>query len=199
MAELGMVYDTTTGQWTAQQLVAAQIEDGAIESAKIADAAVVSGKVGNGAIMSGSIASGQVGSNHLASGIAVDASKYSVESRYKASGVIAAYAGIAIMSGYGGVVVQADAFDPSFMPAIGISTAQIADGADADIFFDGVCDMASGVISGQAGSKIYVASGGLITTAPPAGSGCIQQKMGEVLGSGKVFVMSNPDTVMIGA
>jgi hypothetical protein len=194
-----MVYDTTTGQWKAQQLVAAQIAVDAITSEKIVAGAVVSGKIGDGAIVSGSLASGQVGSNHLASGIAVDAAKYNVETRYNAISAIEAYAGVALQSGVAGALIQANAFDQSLMPAIGITTAAIASGDAADVFFDGVCDMDAAVISGSAGANIFVGSGGLIVTTPPTLSGSIQQKMGEVLNDDKVFVMSNPDTVTIGA
>ena len=79
MPQLGVIYDTSSGQFLFQPLGTAHILSGAIQSGLLGNAAVVSGSFASGqifwphvapqAILSAQLGSGQVGGVHLADGL----------------------------------------------------------------------------------------------------------------------------------
>jgi hypothetical protein len=174
-----------------------KIASGAVSSSKIGAGAVSADKLAAASVTSGKLASGSVQQENLASGIAVDLAECLKVDNWTAGGPIAAYAGVAILSGSAGVLIQADAFNEARMPAIGVVIEAVASGDTVDLYHAGGCQMASGVCSGHAGEPLFVASGGLVTRTPPSASGSIQQRIGEVLDDDHMFVQPNPVVIHI--
>lgn len=65
MAELALIFDTSTGGYLAQQLATAHLQDAAVVSGKIGSGEIGPNHLADASVLSGILASGQVGAAHI--------------------------------------------------------------------------------------------------------------------------------------
>jgi hypothetical protein len=179
-------------------LISANYKSGSIGGAHIASEGVLNTNIGSGAVTSGKIASGQIGSNHLASGLSVSASQYELDTTWKAGAAIEQYSAVCLKSGVDGWLEQADAFDPTHMPAIGVLNAAVSSGDATELYLVGRCSWST-TFDAKAGAPLFVGSGGIIRSTPGTASGITQQVIATAMGSSFIMVRPDPTTVFIGA
>jgi len=165
MAQLVYVYETTTGQVTAQTL----------PSAAVASGAIISGLLGNNAVVSGSIASGQIAWPHVAAGGILSASVASgslgphiaaggILSAHVASGSIgSAHLAVSILGLQSGDVIT------TFIASGGLYSGGIASGQLNSIMF-GNAVVLSQAVGANVLAATHVANQGLTSSVYASGS-----------------------------
>lgn len=184
-----------SGHIGANVIAAPHIQNQGLQSANYGVGSIGGTHIADFGLVSGKYASGSITEQALASGISIDIAETLQEPTYRAATLISAY--LAVQFSASGYFSHSQAGAINTMPAIGITTANIASGQLGAIQTKGRITNPDWDFSGHIGELVWVGTSSEVTLMVSSlmVSGVCQQRLGKVAGGSTIFL--SPDMTFI--